>query len=226
MFGPYLVIFNPFLVPWIVKQLNWPHIIYRFPGNTALPDAIVFGAAAYVLTLFLRTKRKCSRGMSLVPLLAFIILFSLPVFNPSLRKVMTSALDNRSWYPSLLDLSNDTLYRGLSQLKPGIVAVERRKTGYVAALTPHYLVAGHYNTGSIVFTTDDKRLVARRWADNEKILVFDITAQEMRQLLDEYHCRYVIVSRASPRLARFRAYPDLFDPVLETETDMVFYVTR
>ncbi len=226
LFGPYLVIFNPFIVPWICQLFHWPQVIYRWPNLVALPNAVAYGAMACVLVLCFQAKSKWSKAFYIFPLIVCFTLGAYPFFNPSLRKTLASALDNRGWYPSMFDLAHDPLYQSLGHLKPGVVAIERPKTGYVVALTHHYLVAGHYNTNSVVFSLEDEQSLAKRWSDNQKILDFEMTAQQMRQLLDEYHCKYVVVSRSSPRLNQFMASADLFDLILKTETDFLFSVKR
>lgn len=225
LFIPWLIIFNPVVVPWIIKPLGWPQLVYRFPAaNTVLSHAFVFGAIACGLILFSRQASRAWRGFRLIPLIAIFIGIGAPFVVPSSRIILRDVWKNRGWYPSLLDLSRDSLYSGLARLEPGVVAVAREKTGLVAALTPHYLVMGNYNQGNSVVTAEDERFLNARWVDNEKIVAFRIPPAEMTRLLNKYRCRYVIVARGSAALSVFRAHPELFDETLITGTDVVFAV--
>ena len=132
---------------------------------------------------------------------------------------MTGALANYGWYPSLLDLPNESLYRELNRLEPASVAVRSEQAIITAALTPLYpiFVAGD--------RLGDYWLADECGAANERILNFSVSPEQMRILLNEYCCHYVIISINSPYLSRFRSHPELFREVLKSEADAVFSVS-
>jgi hypothetical protein len=154
-----------------------------------------------------------------LPAVAISLIIVLPLEYASVRSALVNPLANTGWFPSLLDLPNDPLYRGLSRLEPGVVTVRSEQGELIAALSPHFLMADPGFPGSADFVQRQEGV-----ADNRRILTFAGSPEEMQALLAKYHCRYVIVARGSPALADFKKHPELFDEALTTGTDVVFAV--
>jgi hypothetical protein len=155
---------------------------------------------------------------ALVPLIATLIIIGLPFLSPTVRSTLADAAFKSDWYPSMLDLSNNSLYRGLSQFKSGVVAVRLGQAEYIAALTPHYVVAVR---GTHI---GDYRTIDERQIDNDKIINFAVSAKEMRQLLNKYYCNYVIVPKESGQLVEFRKNISIFSELMKTEDGVLFAV--
>ena len=181
--GPYLIVCNPVIVPWMYKLLKSPVPFYRMPSTVVLGLVCQFGALASILALMLSYNGLEKHWKSLKLILLFVILIlgiGLPFFKPTVRSAIAGIVVNSNGNPSILDLGNDPLYTGLSQLEPGVVAIEQKKTEFATMSTPHYVVAA-------------SRVAKERRLDNERIVKFSVTPEAMKVLLSKYDCRYVVV---------------------------------
>jgi len=219
LIAPWIIIFNPLIVPWIVKVFNTSMPVFRMIKiNTMLSYAILFGAMASILVLFLKdTKSRLGKFTVLLPFVAVVLSIGIPFTLPNVSSAMAGVISNHGWYPSLLNLSNERIYQRLSQLEPCMVATPLHESGYLSVFTPHYLIDRSYNQGSVS---------SIRKADNEKIINFSVAPDEMRLLLDKYHCRLVIVRMDSSELSRFKAHTELFYEIMRGNNLMVFQVKR
>jgi len=219
--APWLLVFNVVLVPWLVRLLHSTVPFYRMLGSAgAFARVVELGGLACLLTWTLDcrfVRLRVRRGLILAAVVVSSIV--LPLSMSAVREAVTGALANYGWYPSLLDLPNESLYRELNRLEPASVAVRSEQAIITAALTPLHpiFVAGD--------RLGDYRLADERGAANERILNFSVSPEQMRILLNEYCCHYVIISINSPYLSRFRSHPELFREVFKSEADAVFSVS-
>lgn len=213
------VVFNPILVPWLIRLLHSSIPVYRLEGiNLVLSKALFFGAIACLISLPLISSswNKCRPLMWIIPLGMLLLIAAIPLRSLILRTMLIESLDNRVWHPSILDLPNETLYRGLYRLPPGAVAVRTDFGEITAALTPHTVLAIK------VDRMGDYRIIGEHLSDNDKIVNFSIPPDVMRQLLAKHNCRYVIVPSGDPNIVRFEEHKTLFTEVLRTESYRVF----
>jgi hypothetical protein len=220
---PWFVAFDPLVATPLFYLFHSAIPIVRIiygNANTALMYASIFGAIAVAWSALIRTADTSlsRRLVHVVPLLLLACAMGVVGVSPSGRQSLLAPLANQGWYPSLLDLPNDSLYRGLSQLKPGIVAVASEEAELVAALTPHYVVSVRQ------FRIGDSKVTAQRMADNDAILNFTLPLDQLREVLQRVRCRYVVVPRGSAAIASFRRSPQLFSEVFSAEADVVFRV--
>jgi len=215
--APWILVFNPLLVPLLVRLLHSTVPFYRMLGSAGMLAKVVeFGGAGCLVawTLDRWVKRRAPRDGMLAALA--LLAWGLPLGWPSVRAAVAGAFGNYGWYPSLLDLPYDPFYRALNRLEPGPIAVRSERAILTAALTSldPIFVAGD--------RIGDYRIADERDDANRKIVGCRGTPAEIIALMRRYHCRYVMVSVSSPALARFRQQPGLFAPVVEGESDVVF----
>lgn len=218
--APWLIVFNPIIIPLMVKLMHSTIPFYRMMGSTgAFSQAVEFGALGCVVLSLLHYVPIRLSVFKEVTLLVIIGLFiAAPLSLPSAREAVIGALGNYGWYPSLLDLPNDSLYRGLSQLKPGAVVVRADQAIRIAGLSPLHPI---FVSGDRI---GDYRLSQEREAATHKILNFTVSPAEMCLLLNKYHVKYVIISIGSPHLPQFRSHPEIFSEGFQSEADVVFTV--
>ena len=221
--GTWGIVYNPLLVPFLVKLFHSSIHVYRWVDiNLVLSQALIFGAIACVVSLPMisRSWNKLRSLKLLIPLTAVMLVIGLPLRSPDLNTTLVETFDNRVWHTSLLDLPNEALYHGLSQLPPGVVAVRADFAELVAALTPHVVVTVR------PFRIGDYQNIKEHIADNEAIINFSVDPGMMRNLLAKHNCRYVIVPRGDPKVVCFEEQKDLFTEVLKTEAHQVFEVIK
>jgi hypothetical protein len=220
VFAPWLIVFNPIIIPLMVKILHSTIPFYRMINSTgAFSQVIQFGALACGVLWMLQYVSIRHLIIKETILLILVVLFIVaPLSLPSTREAVIGALGNYNWYPSFLDLSNNALYRGLSQLQPGVVVVKPDQAIRIAALSPlHPLFVSGDRIG-------DYRLSKERELATQKILNFSVPPAEMRLLLNKYQVKYVIISIGSPHLRQYRNHPELFSEIINSEGNVVFTV--
>lgn len=207
-FSTWLIAFNPLVVPWIIHLLNWSIVVYRILGcNTVLSHVILYGALACLIFWLSCLCRKTgqARFARMLPLVGILACIIIPLLIKPVRAALVAVVQNRGWYASMIDLSTSTLYRQLSALEPGTVAVEFGDGLPIVALTPHYVVADLH--------IGDHRIIDERRRDNDAIINFLVPRPELVRLLEKYQCRYVVVPRGNPARSLFQAQADLFSEI-------------
>lgn len=217
---PWVVAYTPPVSTSIFRLLHSSIPIYRIGGaNEVLALVAVFGPVAVAWSALIRSAHtpRARRLVHVVPLLLLTCTMGIVSLSPSGRQSLLAPLANHGWYPSLFDLPNDSLYRGLSRLEPGVVSVATEEGELIAALTPHYVVSVRQ------FRIGDSTLTPQRAADNDLILSLSAPPEQIRQALDRTHCRYVVVPKGSPALSSFRT-SSLFSEAFTAEADVVFKI--
>jgi len=180
--GPYLILYNPVVVPMIVKLLGSAIPIRYMTGSYEVFVLVCkFGAIASILVLMLRCNKLYNYRKTLKLILLIIILIGgigLPLGRPAVSSMILSMINRDS--VSILDLTNDPLYKGLSKLEPGVVAINMEQAEYLVMTTSHYVISSC-------------RMIEERQLGNERIVKFSVTPKVMKDLLSKYDCRYVVV---------------------------------
>ncbi|MDD5130378.1 MAG: hypothetical protein PHS66_04955 [Candidatus Omnitrophica bacterium] len=185
-FGPCFIVFNPLIVPYLVKLLNSPiPIWYLGLSYEAFITACKFGAIAAIVVILIKNKRfVLNREKSEKILLSLILVFGIgwSLGRPSVVKLIYGFINrDRCFNISILDASKNKLYIELSNLKQGVVAMPFEQAEYLAMTTPHYIIAA-------------SRMAIERRLDNEKLLNFSVSLKEMESLIKKYKCKYIVVS--------------------------------
>ncbi len=218
---PWLIAYNPLIATPMLNLLHTIVPISRLPGaNTVLAHVLVFGAVAAGWGVVVQAcdQTRTRRFVYVIPVSVLVVLSGIAIVSPTGRQVLLGPLSNHAWYPSLLDLPNDSLYRGLSNLEQGVVAVQTNEAELVAALTHHYVVVVRS------FRIGDSTITPQRLADNDAILNFSLPPQKMQEALQRVHCRYVVVTRGSAALEQFRGHAEMFREAFASEASVVFEV--
>jgi hypothetical protein len=180
--GPLLVSYNPIIAPIVVDLLKSPVPIWYFPIEYEVPVLVCqFGAIASVLVLVLRCNKlyKYRKTLKLI-LLFFILIVGIgwSLGRPTVRSVIRSMVDRDA--VSILSLTKEPLFKELSKLQQGVVAINRELGEYLVMTTPHY----------VVWYT---RVTKARELDNEMIVKFSVIPEVMKTLLSKYNVRYIVV---------------------------------
>lgn len=182
--GPYLILYNPVLVPVIVTILGSAIPIRLIEGSYEVFVLVCkFGAIASVIILMLRSNRLYKYGKILKLILLFFILtvgIGWSVGRPPVRSLILGMIYRDPSVVSILDLTKDTLFKGLSKLEPGIVAIDMKLSEYLVMTTPHHVVSA-------------TRATKERQLDNEKIVKFSVSTKVMKELITKYNFHYVVV---------------------------------
>jgi len=215
----WFVVYNPLLVRWGCQIFNATPPIYRLPDTVSmLGQAIKFGALACLLGLVFNNRHEWRwRLLACLPVIAVVASIFLPLRHESLISAMVNPIVNAGWFPSVLDLPNDALYRAMSRLSPGVVAVRPSSGQLVAAFTPHYLMADPR-----ILASGDLERRMEGVTDCRCVVTFGSSPENIRALLAKYNCRYVIVTVNERKLPNFYEQTNLFAEVMRSETDVIF----
>lgn len=214
--SPLIIVLNPLLVPKLIALFQSDVPIYRMSSvNEVLREAVIYGSVAcFIVWCVIRYRRRMIIS-KIFPLLAIFLFTILPFSVPSVRTAFSNVITNPDNYPSFLDISRDELYEKLSNMKQGIIAAPPSVGKYIVAFTPHYTVAEAF---------DINMLDKIRFVDNDNIITYRVSDKMMRDLLNKYNCRYVVVSQSSSGLAKFETDKNIFYEVFRTNQYAVFAV--
>jgi len=181
--GPLLIIYNPVLVPIIIKVLGSTiPIRYIALEFEVFVLACEYGAIVSIVIFLLESdiSDTFKNNIKLVLLLLILIVgIGVPLGRSKVRNTILGMI-NREEAVSILDIGSRPLFEGLAELEPGIVAIQKELAEYLVMSTSHYVVSS-------------TRMIKERQLDNEKILNFSVGKNEMKRLLRKYDCRYVAV---------------------------------
>jgi hypothetical protein len=216
LISPLIIVLNPLLVPKLVVLFQSDVPISRMTSvNEVLREAVIYGSVAcFIVWCVIRYQRRMII-FKIFPLLAISLFTIFPFFVPSVRTAFSSVITNPDNYPSFLDISRDELYKKLSNMKQGVIATPPSVGKYIVAFTPHYSIAEAF---------DINMLDKVRFVDNDNIITYRVPHKMMRDLLNKYNCRYVVVSQSSPGLAKFETDKNIFYEVFRTNQYAVFAV--
>ncbi len=219
--GPWIVIFNPLLVPQIVQLFGSSIPIMRVSESmTVFSHVLIFGTLACLLSLLFSLLKGEKKGhhWKTVVLIVGLLLICSPLLSKSVRVALANSLSDNRDTPSLLNLQQNKFYQELSQHPPGVVAITFKQADMVAALTPHYVLAVQ------IWHNTNLQEGKKRLGDNEKIINFSVNFAKMQQLLKKYNCRYIVIARNSPHLSRFKIHSSFFKEIIETPEQIVLEV--
>jgi hypothetical protein len=216
LISPFFIVLNPLLVPKLLALFQSDVPLRRMPSvYELLKQVIIYGSVAcFIVWCIIRYQGKMIIS-KILPLLVISLFTIFPFFSPSVRTAFSNVMTIPDNYPSFLDVSQDELYKKLSNMKQGIIAAPPSVGKYTVAFTPHY---------SIAETFDINMIDKIRFIDNDNIITYRVSDKMMRDLLNKYNCRYVVVSQSSPGLAKFETDKNIFYEVFRTNQYAVFAV--
>ena len=216
LISPLIIVLNPLLVPKLVALFQSDVPLRRMESvNELLKQVIIYGSIACFIVWHIIRYQGRMIIFKIFPLLVISLFTIFPFFVPSVRTAFSNVITNPNNYPSFLDISRNELYKKLSNMKQGIIAAPPSVGKYIVAFTPHYSVAEAFDINML----DKMRLV-----DNDNIITYRVSDKTMRDLLNKYNCRYVVVSQSSPGLAKFETDKNIFHEVFRINQYVVFAV--
>ena len=214
--GYYFILFNPFIVPFLLKLFVWPYPLYRMhEAVVVLSNCVIYGALASIIFAPILGLFKENVLGKLLPITILVVCSLSPLLSQNLKTIVGNALFNNT-SPSMLRLPNEHPYAELSKLEKGVVAVDMLMAESVTALTHHYVVA--------VPRDSDISSTEQRAIDNSSILSYNVNFHEMKKLLSRYGCKYIVVPKDYIAVSKFDGNATLFDKVVDAGSDIIYEV--
>jgi len=177
---PFLVCYNPLIVPMVVKILDSPVPVWRMNDvYVVLKIACQFGALSFIF--FMAVERLTWLQQPKKQVLAISLIFvGIPLILTRAGIHLKSIVYDRVGSVSILEMTRSPLFNHMADLEPGVVAIKKELAEYLLMTTPHYVLSSG-------------RMVEQRWIENDSIVRFSVSLDQMRKLLKKHKCNYIVV---------------------------------
>jgi len=225
--APLLLIYNPLLVPVLVKAITWvlPRRINYF-NNEMLFYTLLFAFVALLFELLTLLLGRLYKKKILVVhescTVVLVIILVLGLYgNKHVKDSFWSAVSSKENYLDITAIPNDSLYIFLNTKLPkeSIVCSDYDTSYLVGAYTSHFVVSVDKARMGVPEAELDKRS-----ADNIEIMKLSMQPAELRSYLTRYRVDFLVFNKKDKGYENWSRYDKIIHKIFENKDYVVFKV--